>query len=282
MASNDLAKTLKALHKPSSPIVFPNVWDVASFNAISSLNSHASTPQVKGIATASFAIAAQLGIKDEELSLEQNLDAIRKIAPLCRQANLPLSVDIQDGYGAQIESVVAAVVEAGAVGANIEDSIPSAGFDKGISGSLYAADEQVQRLKAALEAAAASGCPDFVLNARCDVFRLDETSSGLDDEARMREAVGRGRAYLDAGAATIFFWGGGARGLSRAEVETLVRELGGRVAVKLGDGIPEALSVRELAEIGVARISVGPSLFLRAMDAAKKAASSILSGGRLD
>ncbi|GKT41021.1 uncharacterized protein ColSpa_01202 [Colletotrichum spaethianum] len=276
--SNELAKELKQLHAPALPIIFTNVWDLASLNAVLSLNTTESKP-VKGIATASWAIAATLGIKDEELTLEQNMAAISQIAPMVGSAYLPLSIDLQDGYGEQIEEAVASAVKLGAVGANIEDSIPSAGFHKGINGSLYNADAQAIRLKRALAAAHEAGCPEFVLNARCDVFRL-EPYYASDEEIALREAVQRGRAYLKAGATTVFYWGGSGRGLRTSEVKFLVRELGGRVAVKLGDR-PESLSTEELAEIGVARISVGPSLYIVAMNAMKDVARRILSGGKL-
>lgn len=164
------------------------------------------------------------------------------------------------------------------MGANLEDSIPSAGFGRGVAGSLYAKEDAVARIRTALRAAAAAaGVPDFVINARCDVFKL-EPAEELDDETRMREALDRGRAYLAAGATTVFFWGGGARGLSTAEVKTLVKELDGKVAVLLTtrDG---GHSTAELAEIGVARISIGPSLYLAAMNAIKTGAAQILGGG---
>ncbi|PNP44276.1 hypothetical protein TGAMA5MH_03882 [Trichoderma gamsii] len=277
-STNQLAQTLMALHKPGSPLVLSNVWDVASLNAIVSLNSESSKP-VKALATASFAIAATLGIKDEELSMEQNLELISKIAPLAEQAGLPLSVDIQDGYGDLITAVVTAVVEYGAAGANIEDSIPSAGFDKGISGSLYTLEDQVERLKRAIDAAKKAGAPDFVLNARCDAFRLLPTP-GLTYEIRLEEAIKRGKAFLAAGATTVFYWGGAGQGLTSETVKTLVKELDGKVAVVMS-GAPGSLTTAELAEIGVARISVGPGLYHAAMNAVKTVASRMFSGGGL-
>lgn len=277
MASNALAKTLKALHKPSKPLIIPNIWDIPSLNAVASLNSAESAP-VKAVASASWAVAASLGVKDEELTYEQNLEAIRKIGPAAQKLGLPLSVDLQDGYGSKIGEAVSAAVKAGAVGANIEDSIPSAGFAAGIEGSLYGLDEQVERLRVALKAASDAGCPDFALNARCDIFVLAQDPS-LDDETRMKEAIKRGRAYIDAGATTIFFWGS-SRGLRDEEVRTLVKELDGKVAVKTAHR-STGLSTGEIAELGVARVSFGPSLFLIAMEAAKKAASTILGGGKI-
>ncbi|UKZ70782.1 uncharacterized protein TrAtP1_011751 [Trichoderma atroviride] len=277
-STNQLAQTLKALHKPGSPLVLSNVWDVTSLNAIVSLNSESSKP-VKALATASFAIAATLGIKDEELSMVQNLELISKIAPLAEQAGLPLSVDIQDGYGDLITAVVTAVVEYGAAGANIEDSIPSAGFEKGISGSLYTLEDQVERLKRALDAAKKAGAPDFVLNARCDAFRLLPTP-GLTYEIRLAEAIKRGKAFLEAGATTVFYWGGAGQGLTSETVKTLVKELDGKVAVVMS-GAPGSLTTAELAKMGVARISVGPGLYLAAMNAVKTVASRMFLGGGL-
>ncbi|GFP55689.1 hypothetical protein ACSS6W_008930 [Trichoderma asperelloides] len=277
-STNQLAQELKALHKPGSPLVLSNVWDVSSLNTILSLNSESSKP-VKALATASFAIAATLGIQDEELSMVQNLEAISKIAPLAEQAGIPLSVDIQDGYGDLITAVVTAVVEYGAAGANIEDSIPSAGFDKGISGSLYKLEDQVVRLKRALDAAKEAGAPDFVLNARCDAFRL-APSPDLTYEIRLAEAIKRGKAFLEAGATTVFYWGGQGQGLTSETVKTLVKELDGKVAVIMS-GAPGSLTTADLAKLGVARISVGPGLYLAAINAVKTVASRMFSGGGL-
>ncbi|EEY21511.1 conserved hypothetical protein [Verticillium alfalfae VaMs.102] len=259
--SKQLATALKALHKPSSPLILPNIWDYASLKAVLSLNgSDTVSGPVKAIATASWAVAESQGIKDEDLTFEQNMAAIGRLAPHVQASGLPLTVDIQDGYGARIE-----------------EAIPERGFGGGIEESLYGVEEQVDRLKAALAAPAAAGCEGFVLNARCDVFRL-EPYCEANDKAFLEEGIKRGRAYLEAGATTVFFWGGGGRGLRTSEVEVLVKELGGRVSVKLGEK-DDSLTTRQLGEMGVARISVGPSLYSIAMRAVAEAARNILSGG---
>lgn len=293
MSSGTAQSVFKALHEPGNPVVLPNIYDASSLSSLLQLNEGGGT-LVKATATASWAIAASLGIRDEELTLEQNLAAFSRIAPVAHAAALPISIDLQDGYGERIVEAVTRAAELGAAGANIEDSIPSAGFtrraahnsadngndddddDDGGSGDgpLYPVEVQVRRLREAL-AAAPEG---FVLNARCDVFRL-EPAAVDDDEFTLREAVERGKAYLEAGATTVFYWGG-ARGLRTSEVETLVRELGGRVAVKLRAG-EAGLSTGELARMGVARISVGPELYLLAMKAVREAAARILGGGQL-
>ncbi|GAP86648.1 putative carboxyphosphonoenolpyruvate phosphonomutase-like protein [Rosellinia necatrix] len=290
------AAHLAALHVPGNPLVIPNIWDLSSLNAVLSLNAPSSpspspSPAVRAVATASYAIAASLGLADADLSLGANLIRTRQLAPRVRAAGLPLTVDLQDGYGARLDDAVRAAVEAGAVGANIEDlrdttttstSNSNSGDGDGDDDALWPLEEQVARLRRAAQVAADAGCAGFVLNARCDVLSIPASGGrgGDDDAARLREAVRRGRAYLDAGATTVFVWGGARRGLRDAEVRALVAAFGGRLAVKLADG-PGALTVAELAALGVARISVGPSLYLAADRAVREAAERIVQGGRL-
>ncbi|KAI1361914.1 phosphoenolpyruvate phosphomutase-domain-containing protein [Xylaria arbuscula] len=291
-----------SLHVPGNPLVIPNIWDLSSLNTILSLNSPSSpssptnpTPsiKVKAVATASYAIAATLGLSDAQLSLGANLIRISQLAPRVRASGLPLTVDIQDGYRARLEEVVRAVVGAGAVGANIEDLRESV---HGEEDGLWSLEEQ-------------NGCPGFVVNARCDVLSLAFKKSGgsgqsstagkgkgssdghgdsdvgvgvreQEEEGLMREVIRRGKAYLAAGATTVFVWGGPGRGLRDAEIRTLVAAFGGRLAVKLGSG-EDALSVRELADMGVARISVGPSLYIAGNKTIQDEAERIIEGGRL-
>lgn len=276
--NNDVTKTLKSLHIPHHPLVLSNVRDVASLNAVLGINTEDSQP-VKAIATASWAFAAALGIKDEDLTMEQNLSATRYLSPTVARAGLPLSVDLQDGYGSRIQEAVQQDVEAGAQGANLEDSIPSQGLGNGTEGSLYSLSEQVRRLQLACQAASDAGCPDFVINARCGIFALGYVP-GLENNTRIQEAVTRGKAYLEAGATTVFYWRGYGAGMTEDEVCKLVDELVGRVAIRLGQ-TKSALSVAKLGKIGVSRISVGPSLFQIAMHAAKPSAMDVLQGGQL-
>ncbi|KAI8950119.1 phosphoenolpyruvate phosphomutase-domain-containing protein [Xylaria longipes] len=266
-----------ALHAPGNPLVVPNIWDLSSLKTVLSLNSSSSSPTtsppVKAVATASYAIAESLGLADADLSLGANLIRISQLAPRVRAAGLPLTVDIQDAYGDRLDEVVAAVVKAGAVGANVEDLRDD--------GGLWSCEEQVERVKRVTQVAAENGCEGFVVNARCDVMGPASKREGKDgeEEKLLDETVRRGKKYLEAGATTVFVWGG-PRGLRDAEVRVLVREFGGRLAVKLAAG-ENALSVKELADIGVARISVGPSLYLAANRTVKEAAERIVGGGRL-
>lgn len=266
-------RSLKLLHQPSNPLILPNIWDPPSLRAVLSLNTPASSP-VKAVATASWAIADSLGIKDEELSLEQCLARLAELAPIAVSAGVPISVDLQDGYGDRVVEAVRRAAELHAAGANIEDSVPEAGFRGGVGRALYPVDVQVRRLREALGAAP----EDFVINARCDVFRLEPAPADGDEKA-MEEAIARGKAYLDAGATTVFYWGG-ARGLRTGEVERLVRELGGMVAVKMG-GKNGDMSAGELGALGVARVSVGPELYRIGMKAVRDGAERLLAGGKL-
>ncbi|KAG5824952.1 hypothetical protein H9Q74_004936 [Fusarium xylarioides] len=204
----------------------------------------------------------------------------RNIAATVASAGLPLSVDHQDGYGSRLREAVTQAIQAGAHGANIEDSIPARGLEQGIEHSLHPLSEQIRRLQLVARAAAAAGLPDFVINARCDVFALGD-GANLNHETRMKEAVRRVKAYLDAGATTVFLWREYGVGFTQVDVQTLVKELDGRVAIRLGQ-TRAALSVSKLAKLGVARISIGPSLFQIAMNAAKRSALSVFEGGRLE
>lgn len=253
-----------------------NIYDLSSLNALLSLNNtgKSSTRPVLAVATASYAIAESYGVRDEYLTYEQNFAAIAPIGRLVRQENLPLTVDLQDGYGNRLVETIQTAIKLGAAGANIEDSIPIRGYTRGIEGSLQTLEVAVERIKTALKTAREAGVPDFVINARTDTMRLSPRG-----EKSLEETIRRGKAFLQAGATTVFVWGG-PRGLRTIEVERLVKEFDGMLAVKLGDG-PDALTVKELADIGVARISVGPSLWFLSMKAFREGAMRIMEGGRL-
>ncbi|GAW15721.1 hypothetical protein ANO14919_051400 [Xylariales sp. No.14919] len=248
---NATAKAFKALHqRPHNPLVLANVWDVISARAVAELQSS------EALATTSFSVARTVGLSDEQLTLDANLAAVRGIASVATGFNKPLTVDIQDAYGPNLETAINALIGLGVAGVNLEDCELA-------SGNLYGIDEASSRIERVLKVARRRGVPDFVVNARCDAL-----VKGLE----LDEALSRGKRYLAAGATTVFVWGG-QRGVSRDEVERMVREFDGRLAV-LGTTAPDGLSVKQLAEIGVARISIGPSLMFAALktihDEAKK------------
>ncbi|KAI0190844.1 phosphoenolpyruvate phosphomutase-domain-containing protein [Astrocystis sublimbata] len=282
MASQQPAPTsaahFAALHIPGKPLVVPNIWDLSSLKTVLSINS--SSP-IKAIATASYAIAASLGLPDASLSFGANLIRVSTLAPTIRAASLPLTVDIQDGYGPRLDDVIAAFVRVGAVGVNLEDMRDD--------NSLYGIEEMDARIRRVKEVAEEYGCDGFVVNARCDCLgpgMLRGSAGGTreemeeEEERLLQETVERGKRYLDAGATTVFVWGGSARGLRDREVRTLVKAFDGRLAVKLS-GKQDALSVTDLKDMGVARISVGPELYTAAMGTVGERAERIVGGGRL-
>ncbi|CZR44576.1 LOW QUALITY PROTEIN: uncharacterized protein FPRO_14329 [Fusarium proliferatum ET1] len=231
-----LSQPSKSLHFPYQTLVFATVWDLASLNIVLGLNSEASKP-FKAIATALWAFTAYY---DEELTTVYG---------------------VEFGFDSNFTAKVAS---AGAHGTKIEDIIPARGLGQGIEKSLYPLDEQIHRLKLAVRSVADAGLPDIVINAHCDVFALQDDLK-LNHETCMKEAVKRGKGYLDARR-------GYGAGFTEGDVQT---------AIRLGQ-TRAALSVLQLAKLGVARINVGSGLFQIAMNAAKKSAISVLEGGLLE
>lgn len=237
-SSNEMALAFKALHKPGSPLILTNVYDLVSAEAVAAL------PSCKAIASASYAIARAAGTVDESLTLETNLAAVKLIARAAKAQSKPFTVDIQDAYGERLEEAINAVIDVGAVGVNLED------VDKE-SQKQHAVDVAVSRIHRTLAVAKARGVPDFVVNARCDTLL---TGGKLDD------TIQRGKAYLAAGATTVFVFGGPVRGgITKEEVASLSEAFGGLLNVSLSIA-PDGLSIAELKELRVARISMGPTL----------------------
>ena len=243
------ARTLLDLHTAPEVLVLANAWDVASARVV------AATPGVRAVATASHSIAATFGYADgEEIPLALHLDMVELIVDA---VELPVTMDMEAGYGDPGETARRAIA-AGAVGGNLEDQVQPL-------------DEAVAAVEAVLRAGRDAGI-DFVLNARTDVL-LDE---GTDRPAALAEAVRRGQAYLEAGAPVVFVPGV----TSREEVEALVAGLGrNRVSLILRPGA--SLPVRELQELGVARVSTGPFTQRVALTALQDATAALVAGGTL-
>jgi 2-methylisocitrate lyase-like PEP mutase family enzyme len=250
---NMLATTLRSLHRSGKPLVLANVYDYLSADAVGAL------PSCQALATASYAVARAAATEDDDMTLEQNITAARLIGKAAAKHNKPLTVDLQDAYGDRLEEAIKRVIEAGAVGINLEDC------DKD-SQKMHSIDVAANRVQRALKAATAAGVPDFVVNARCD---------SLIHGGDMDEVIERGKRYLGAGATCVFVWGGSKRGVSRPEVERMVKEFDGRlnVALKWTGG----LTVAELSKIGVSRISVGPTIQFLAMAEYEKQAKELLT-----
>ncbi|WP_431959743.1 isocitrate lyase/PEP mutase family protein [Actinacidiphila sp. bgisy160] len=224
-----LASRLRALHVPGRPLVLPNVWDAASARAV----TEAGFPAV---ATGSAAVAPALGYEDREGTPgEEMLAAVTRIA---RAVPVPVTADMERGYGLAPAQLAERLAATGAVGCNLEDTDPR-------SGQLVGPEEQ-----AAYIAALRAADPELVINARADSF-LRADAAPAD---RLADAVARARAYLEAGADCVYPIGA----LDEPTVRAVVEGVDGRPVNVLS--WPGGPSPGRLAELGVARISFGHQL----------------------
>jgi 2-methylisocitrate lyase-like PEP mutase family enzyme len=226
MSTNEKALALKALHEAPEILRVVNVWDAISAKVVADL------PGTRAIATAGHSIAASRGYADGGMPLDVALDGARIVA---EAVDLPVSADLDDGYDDPAETIRRAI-GFGIVGANVEDR-------------MRPFDEAVARV-AAITAAAQKEGVAFQLNARTDA--LTPRSGDMPREQKIAEAIARGKAFLDSGAALVFVPGGQPREIA----EQLVAGIGhGKVSVI---GVPGALPAAEYEALGVARISYGP------------------------
>jgi 2-methylisocitrate lyase-like PEP mutase family enzyme len=245
-----------ALHVPGRPFVLFNIWDAGTAKAVAASGARA-------IATGSWSVAAANGFQDgEDVPLDLAIDNLARIA---RVTALPVSVDIESGYGKTADAVgrtIARTIEAGAIGCNLEDSFPE-------SGKLRDIAEQVERIHQARKAADAARRRYFI-NARTDVFFQDSVER--HDEAMLAAAIERAHAYADAGADGLF-----APGLAdQAMMARLARASPLPVNIMVGDGTP-ALDL--LADAGVARVSHGPRPYLAMMKELERLARAAAAAG---
>jgi 2-methylisocitrate lyase-like PEP mutase family enzyme len=243
------ADLLRSLHVPGDPLIVTNVWDVASARAVAAVSG------VRALATASHAISEARGVDDGEgLTVDQALDAARAIAGA---VEVPVSVDFERGYAddaAGVEANVRRLADAGAAGLNLEDSVPGS--------AMRPLAEQLDRIAAVRAGATAAGVA-LSLNARVDALRRGETFD---------QAVERANAYLEAGGDSVFVLG-----LDTAElVAQAVAEIAGPVAVIAYHGY---LPLAQLADLGVARVSVGPGGQALAMTHLARAAAVLTERG---
>jgi 2-methylisocitrate lyase-like PEP mutase family enzyme len=249
MTQHEKAADLLARHEDAELLVLVNVWDVASALAV------AARPGCRAIATASAAIAAEFGYPDgERIPVEVMLDMTARIAAA---VDLPVTADLEAGYGDAGETVRRAIA-AGVVGGNLEDEMRPLG-------------DAVAAVRAACAAAESEGVA-FVLNARTDAF----LQAGDRDPAEVfADAIERGRAFLDAGAACVFVPGF----LDADTIAALVDGLGPRKLSLLG--IPGTPAPAELSALGVARLSYGPFPQREILGALADLTDRLLSGGTL-
>ena len=220
------AGTLRKLHVPGDPLLLANIWDPATARVVEAAG-------MRAIATASAALAPVNGHEDHgHLPPDVAFGALRRIADA---VTLPVTADLEDGYGLSAVEFVDRLMEAGACGANLEDTDHRAG-------GLVDPDQQAQRIAGIKVAARARGF-NPVINARVDVHL---------HQGRLEQGLARARKYLDAGADCVY-----------PILLSDAAAIGEYVALGPTNILcrPDSIGSAELARLGVARISVGPSLF---------------------
>lgn len=256
------AERFLKLHHDDEILVLLNSWDVGISKLIEASG-------YKGIATTSMGIAASLGYPDcQVIQLSEMIGAIRSIV---KAVNVPVTADIEAGYGRNVDEVVDSVktiIATGVVGINIEDSVD-------LSPVLIDETEFCERISA-IRALSDSLGFHLVINARTDSFY---TSRGSERE-KLAESIRRGNMYREAGADCIFVqpvW-------QRETIAALVKEIDAPINIlanpTIGGGFPP--SVRELQDLGVARVSLGSSLMKATLALIKKVADELSERGTYD
>ncbi len=236
-------KQFKAMHVNEPPLILPNAWDAMSAKLLQQCGFQA-------IGTTSAGIAASLGYTDgEHIPMDEMLDAISRITAAVQ---VPVSADLEAGYGCTPQSIgqlVEMVAAAGAAGINVEDG---AGLNRR---ELLNADYQASRIAAIRDAVRSLGLPLFI-NARVDTYWY-----GIGSEKwRLTETLRRAEAYRQAGADGLFV-----PGLTDlATIRSLIEGTQLPLNVLAGPSLP---SISALAKAGVARVSTGSAPFRAAMTA---------------
>jgi 2-methylisocitrate lyase-like PEP mutase family enzyme len=258
--TNDIALKAKAdafrnMHHAPPLLVLPNAWDAVTARLFVQAGARA-------IATTSAGIAAALGYADgQNVPRELMMQAIARIA---NAVSVPVSADIESGYADSPKGLgesIRAVINAGAIGVNLEDATGDS------SQPLFALEEQIERIRAAREAADDVNIP-VVINARTDVY-LEKVG---EPATRFAETVRRLNAYHQAGADCLFVPGV----TDMPTLTQLVQSVAGPLNVLAGPGMPP---VADLQRVGIARLSVGSAIMRATLAVARDAADELLQKG---
>ena len=253
------AELFLKFHQDQEILVLLNSWDIGSSKLIEACG-------YKAIATTSMGIAASLGYPDcQIITLSEMINAITGIV---NGVQVPVTVDIEAGYGNNLNEIIESVkriIATGIVGINIEDSID-------LNPALIDEMEFCERISAIRELSDSLGF-HLVINARTDSFY---TSSGSARE-KLAESIKRGNKYREAGADCIFVqpvW-------DKETISTLVKEIKAPINILSNPGIGAGLppSVRELQDLGVARLSLGSSVMKATLALIKKVADELSGKG---
>jgi 2-methylisocitrate lyase-like PEP mutase family enzyme len=253
------AEAFRALHRGPRLLLLPNAWDAMSARIVASEGFPA-------IATTSGGLAWALGYPDGEVAPWD--EVVAATARIARTVSVPVTADIETGYGDTPEAVarsIGDIIRAGAVGVNLEDGV------RGGPAPLRSVEDMVARIRAAREAARAAGVP-IVINARTDLY-LKKIG---EEQSRFDEAVARARAYLAAGADCFY-------PITLRDADTigrLVRAVNAPVNIGgVRAGFP---NVAELEALGVRRASTATALTLMVVDAIRSMAGELYETGRFD
>lgn len=252
---NDKALRFQQLHETAETFIMANAWNAGSARILEEAG-------IAAIGTTSAGIAYARALPDYagRLGFDEALGATSKIV---ESVQLPLSMDAENGYGHSPEEVFAnmqRIAATGVVGASVED------FCGDTSQPLYAIDKAVERIRSAKQATADLDYP-FMLTARAECYLTGH-------ENPFAESVERVNRYREAGADCLFV--PGIKDL--ATIVELVKEVDGPISVVMGlAGTP--ISLAELQDVGVSRISIGGSLARATLGLVRNAAQEMLQHG---
>ena len=254
VSANSKSRKLRELVRAPDILVMPGAYDVLSALLFEQLG-------FKAIQGTSGGIAAAMGYPDGEvMSRNVFLDTTGTFAAA---VSVPLNADGERGYGDEegVKQTVRELVTRGVAGMNLED-----GAAKG-KGGLVELSQQLRKINAVMETKKELGS-EFFLNARVDAFHVmpDDPKKALD------EAIRRGNAYAEAGGDCIFYLNLHAR----ETIRQVVKEVKAPVSILAG---PQSPSVRELQDLGIARVSYGSGFMKAAISGTKKLAQEILEKG---
>lgn len=231
------AQLLRQLHVPGDPLVLPNIWDVASAQEV----VRAGFPVV---ATASNAVAESLGYFDGEGAPSDVMFAVA--CRIAQAVDVPVTVDAEAGYGLSGAELVDRLTSLGAAGCNLEDSDHR-------NGGQVPQDARARYIREMRTRSQELAVP-FFINARVDSFF---STSTIPKHVRLEDAVARARTYVEAGADCVF-----PIAADTASIASMIDFVGGLVSAGLPAG-PQGL--RDAARMGLARASMGPQLYRRAL-----------------
>jgi 2-methylisocitrate lyase-like PEP mutase family enzyme len=242
------AQALRDLHRPGDPLVLANAWDAVTAKNVEAAGFPA-------VATTSAGVALALGYEDHERTPPDEMFAA--VARMAAAVDVPVTADLESGYRLGAAELVERMLDAGIVGLNLEDSVYAAGSTK-----LLDPNTQATRIAELRQAARKAGV-DIVINARTDSYLRDATDP-------FDATLERGRLYLGAGADCVY----PIAAVDEREIEHFTRDFAA-VNVLLRPGAPP---ISRMAELGVARISVGGGLANATFEAHKKLLERVRAG----